>query len=573
MSAYSTCLGEQFEEMAIPFIAAINTHSPGMKLHVHIINPPSHAGSILAQIKRAATALCLSFTLTQHTSSDRLEEHIGQCFLNYLNQAYYDVLYLDMKLIVKTSLLTFLSHYHHVSLAYQLNSPSSKLPSVLWCRPIKTVKHSLQSFGTLSFSNLIGSHLTCTPIKMNNSFLDILLDVIYPNQQTLTKSFLDDKSIAIICRRIDLPFDKDIIPTRQRAIRNLQTDTRLYWQAFPLLLKAAYAKLGISVDLFCLPHGQITQSFVDSLDYKLIYVPHKNHTQIKDPRAYFYMQDIYPWFFTIDKHGWGPTHAKRASEEYLTVPVNPGLESFISSIKHSKTTKYHQKSTPIPIFDVFFPLQVPDDESILYGTEHRFKDIIKAVCNWAQASQVRVLFKAHPKAQHAIPPCLKKNPPYIELIFDGHIHDLIHQASVVFVANSSVGLEALFFDKPIVSFARSIYDQLTVKSDLSMANIQHAYHQARHHPFPSHQIKQWLSWYFFEAGCQLNASETTVSLPHNNTVSVKHPLFDELREHIKPDEKNLPNTVFPKFTRLSIKSRLKLYQALFHYMRFKSTKA
>lgn len=564
MSVYTACEGKALKTLGLSFVAAINTHSPGTKLHLHIINPLPNTNDRLIQIKKAATSLSLSFTLSYCKPSDTLARHIAQHFLIVLRHAYYDVLYLDINLIVKKSLFAFLRHYHDTPLTYQLDSIRAFLPNILWCRPIKPVTKCLKALGTEPFTQLLSAS-RYQPNKVDNTLIDSVIDRTSRCKHTLTTSFFLPKSIVIICRRIDLPFDKDIIPTRQRAICNLHTDTRQYWERFPLLLKVAYEKLGIAVDLICLPHGQITPAFVRSLNYQMIYLPHKSQYQIQDPRVYFYMQDIYPWFFTIDQSGWGPTHSKRGAEDYLSYGMSPYLDKFISSIKQNKTTKYYQTGKRLPQFDVFFPLQVPHDESIIYGTTFPFNDIVKAVCDWAQFAKIHVVFKAHPKAHHLIPPCLKRKLPYIKLIYDGHIHDLIAQASIVFVANSSVGLEALLFNKPIVSFARSIYDQLTFKSDLNLNAIQHAYRQAKNHPYPPYQINQWLSWYFFETGLKLNESHITFNLPHQKSITVQNQFIDEIKEDIKCVDNNIPSHLFPKLTRWSLRSRVKLYQALFQY--------
>lgn len=572
LSVYSACLGEEFELVALPFIAAINAHSPGTTLHLDIINPTPECHRLMTSVKRQATALSLSFSLSRLTQSTTLSALIAGRFGDYLKRAYCNVLYLDIHLITQKPLFTFLSLYHDKDIAYFSSASHALLPTVFWCHPSRKIIKALMSLGHYLFSDWLTKNMRFDSVPITYSLYDSLFrsDLCQAEKQKLGKVLLASKSIAIVARRIDLPFHRGILPTRQRAIRNLQTETRLYWQAFTLLLKAAYENQNMLVDIICVPHPQITEDFIKRLPYALIYIPHMNHHQIQDERAYFYMQDIYPWFFSIDKKGWGPTHSKRGSKDYLLSKPTPQLNEFVSFIKQHKKTKYKQTRCTLPQFEVFCPLQMPKDESIQYGLDYPFFKLIECIYQWAITYRVKVLFKSHPMAQQAYPGCLNQDTPYTQLIHDGDIHSLIQQARVLFVANSSVGLEALLYNKPIVSFARSIYDQLTIQSNLNIAHIQRHYLTAIQQSRSYYQTAQWLYWYFFESGCMLNTTHLNIKLHHGKRSCLKSVLPSVIREQLKVQHYQTTHSV-KNICALSPHSILKLCTDLLQHIRFELT--
>lgn len=531
MAVFTSCSGWEFESLGHDFIMALNDHSPGQSLHIHIVNPLCNTCLNIQHIEKKATALTLSFELKERADKEHYHQTTPLGLLNYLKKAYCDVLYLDIHLRVRQSLFLFLARFPKTFMAYGLKEKNTLLPRVLWVRPKQISLRFLKRLLHLPFDNALLSS------KPKPLLIDApLLSFCFTSHFKRPKEAISDKknTVAIIMRRIDLPFNKQIIPTRQRAIQNINNTQRLYWESFPLLLREAIKSHNIGVDIYCVANGNITENFIDGLRHETIYVPHKNQQQLRDSRLRFYMQELYPWFFTIDKKGWGPTHSKRRQAHFESSHYDKQVETLISTLKQSKTTKYKQTKAFIPDADVFFPLQVPDDESIRFGSPYPFNTIVCAVIRWAKKNKVRILFKTHPMAEARLPNALHLPSHFIKLTKKGNIHDILEKVPVVFVVNSSVGLEALLYEKPIVSFGKSIYDELTFSSDINEESIQLAYQKAIAAPPLKRQYLKWLSWYFFTEG--INLTDNVLSFEHTNEKRIlySHTLSDTIarRQHL-----------------------------------------
>jgi hypothetical protein len=526
MRLYTLCDGEKFNQHAYTFIASLNRYSPGQSLHIHIINPLSTITNQISILKKQTRALTLSFSFSTIKNSSKLSAHFKINLINQLKHAFCDLLYINIELIIKQSLLALFSHLHSMSIALSLKESDAMLPDVLWLRPKQKVIKSIEKWYSGPLSYFLSSFSSLQPMILNNRFLETFFDD-KPSKKLkcrLTHHFLKQKSILIVSRRIDLPFDKKIIPTRKRALQNITTQTRLYWESFPLLLQEAYLKNDMPVELYCKPNASITQKWVDSLPHDVIYLPHKNHKQIKDKRVRFYMQEIYPYFFTIDTQGWGGTHSLRQSTHYLNVKNTENAKQFIENIKRQKETKYKQITTTLPNFDIFFPLQVPNDDALKFGAPHSLKKIVRAVIHWAKNKKVRILFKIHPKAKYTIPISLFSFSPYIKVIKNGNIHDILSKATCVFTVNSGVGFEALLYQKPLVTFGNSSYESLSVPSILTDISIQAAYEKAVLSPIKSETYLKWLEWYLFNVGYLMNLTKVTLPLHDRSSITMPLPL-------------------------------------------------
>ena len=60
---------------------------------------------------------------------------------------------------------------------------------------------------------------------------------------------------------------------------------------------------------------------------------------------------------------------------------------------------------------------------------------------------------------------------------DASIHDLINHAKAVYTINSGVGFEAMFYNKPIVTFGRIEYDAVTIHASLD--NLSEVWHRVK----------------------------------------------------------------------------------------------
>lgn len=479
----SCCHGEAFERYATRFVAAINHNSPGQLIQIHVLNPLdtfSEQAAFLQQSARAVTLQISSETKSAATEPKTLQEY------RYGNRC--DVLFLCIHSLVKKDLLIFLNQFHdRAARTKTINlSDASRMDK-------RFVSHLWQD------DSVIWSHPEAN--DQNEAAL-------YGQNMCLT--FAKKASIAIITRRVDLPFKTGIRSSREGAIRRVHDTTRLYWQYFPKILRDAYADSDETAEIICLPHDDMTPDFIKNLPHRIIYLPHGNRFQFQDQRIMFYMQEMYPFFFTLDPNGWGATSSRYGQSGNLSLASCEQAEQFCHEIKSKKTSKYRQQAASLPEFDVFFPLQIPDDESLQFGSTHSLYEIVHAVIQWAEQHKIRVLFKCHPIKPSLRYLRIKTRSPYVTFIKTGDIHDLLARAKVVFVANSGVGFEALLYFKPVVAFARAIYDTVVIKSDLDGASIQKAYQTAMVENNLDKRYLPFIQWYIFETGCLIKNPSTHI---------------------------------------------------------------
>ena len=180
---------------------------------------------------------------------------------------------------------------------------------------------------------------------------------------------------------------------------------------------------------------------------------------------------------------------------------------------------------------MFFPLQIPDDESLQFGSAHSLFEIVRAVVRWAEAAKVRVLFKRHPLRSVWWQKIYPLASPYVKVIVHGDIHDLLQRAKVVFVANSGVGFEAMLYGRPVVTFARALYDVVTVRAGgLDGVEIQKCYELALQREAIESSYLQWIEWFIFEHGCLMDGDLFKFSLPDGREVEIDNPYMARIRD-------------------------------------------
>lgn len=105
---------------------------------------------------------------------------------------------------------------------------------------------------------------------------------------------------------------------------------------------------------------------------------------------------------------------------------------------------------------VFVPLQVPDDSQLrLFGRAFRsVPDFIHALARLAEQLPPgwHLRLKEHPSARQSFAGCLDAyQGRRIFLDNSSDTFDLVRASRAVLTVNSSVGLEAMFFDKPVIA--------------------------------------------------------------------------------------------------------------------------
>ena len=88
--------------------------------------------------------------------------------------------------------------------------------------------------------------------------------------------------------------------------------------------------------------------------------------------------------------------------------------------------------------------------------------MLQALVHWSNSRGIHLVLKEHPINRKSMAP-LKEIAvgPYVRWS-EANIHDLIRFSRAVYTINSGVGFEAMFHNKPVVTFGRVEYDCVTI---------------------------------------------------------------------------------------------------------------
>jgi hypothetical protein len=280
----------------------------------------------------------------------------------------------------------------------------------------------------------------------------------------------------------------------------------------------------LEVEVIEIPAWEITRDRVESLHASVVLVPHRCRFDFEAGKTpvLFFMQEYFRWLFVIDPSGWSASSSVYpidaddlpkaveggAFDEYRRRLAAGDLQSKFaqparrvskqrSAVAASRAShlcqaderwdplraRWIRLGSPLDgntggnpeegrlredalgelVPSVFFPMQIPHDQSIRYFSDFEFDAVLEAVVQWAQQVGVVVKLKAHPANMPLMKKYLDRYPESTWVRWrDENIHDLIAESDAVFTVNSGVGFEALLHSKPVVTFGRAEYDCVTV---------------------------------------------------------------------------------------------------------------
>ncbi len=286
-------------------------------------------------------------------------------------------------------------------------------------------------------------------------------------------------SVAIILPRLDLPWKTKEVTMPVPRVNEDVVALRLYWKQFAVLLANAMEKMDVRVQVYELPASQITPGYIDSLGHRLVFVPHRCTLDFgkTTTNVLFFMQEYFRWVFVVDPMGWSASSSVYPFDIKYMKPKYKGVfQAYRRSLASGKlTSKFCQLSRrsrwslmwsrEIPFGKyIFFPLQVPSDQSIRYFSDFSEEEVVSAVIRWSKKSGVPVVFKPHPVSQKAMANFEQQVREAGCYWSTAHVYDLLAHAAAVFTINSGVGFEALLHLKPVVTFGRAEYDCVTQKA-------------------------------------------------------------------------------------------------------------
>ena len=113
----------------------------------------------------------------------------------------------------------------------------------------------------------------------------------------------------------------------------------------------------------------------------------------------------------------------------------------------------------------FLPLQVSNDTQLLINSDYSNEDLIRVANKFCIENRYQLLVKIHPAEQNKkfISTILNMRKTYNFIVACNDTKELIQKSELVFVNNSTTGLEAMIFDKLVKIYGRAIYSNFNEK--------------------------------------------------------------------------------------------------------------
>lgn len=350
------------------------------------------------------------------------------------------------------------------------------------------------------------------------------------------------KQVMIFLPRLDLPW-KPIKSGKQYPILAEDVlDLRLYWKEFTIRLANALEYAGISVGIEELPAWEITRQVVEARNTCLALIPHRCYLDFEDGQTsvMFYMQEYFRSVFVIDKKGWSAASSKypfkladmegetgQSFDIYLqrlqtgelgskftqTLRQNPAKLIAQGDIPFSRKWLGPRKKRPY----IFFPLQIPHDQSIRYFSDISELPLVEALVKWAKANNIAVVLKPHPANRKVMKQFEKFVDGHTIFWSEAHVYDLIHHATAVYTINSGVGFEALLQSKPVVTFGRVEYDCVTFQATINRLDEAWKYCCTADVTELTTQYRCFINW--FMENYAVDLSQPELAMKRLNTIA------------------------------------------------------
>ena len=268
--------------------------------------------------------------------------------------------------------------------------------------------------------------------------------------------------VKLLFPRLDVMFKEGHVPETRGPIPEI----RIPWVTVANRIMHAHRMKGDDIELIEKPLWQFTPEFAESLKADIVYIPHKSSDTfpVRDTDVRYYMQSVFPWQFYIDSKGF----AGGASTYPFLIDVNRDIPhgSFYSQMQaraalgESKFVQPASKKLDLPDDFVFFPCQIPHDETIKYHSDVTVEYALQATCHVTHKLNTSLIVKGHPVNPGSMAGLKQIALSYDHVIWvdDVSIHDIIPHARAVVVVNSGTGMETLLHKRPVVTFGRCEYD-------------------------------------------------------------------------------------------------------------------
>ncbi|KDD66086.1 hypothetical protein V466_26080 [Pseudomonas mandelii PD30] len=344
------------------------------------------------------------------------------------------------------------------------------------------------------------------------------------------------KRIALYIPRLDLPWKRSgVVSGLPKPLSDDVINLRLYWKEFALRLANALERAGLSVDIFELPNWEINRERVEADGSALALIPHRCHIDFEDGKTpvLFYMQEFFRWAFVVNDQGWSAASSiypvilddactgGQAFDRYRQRLLEGTLASKFGQ-RDSKTKLQlmteglipcarNSYGQPINVLRdyIFFPLQIPTDQSIQYFSDLAELDVVEALVDWAREKGLAIVLKPHPANMKSMKPFESLVDEKTVFYSDANIQDLIEHSRAVYTINSGVGFEALLQLKPVVTFGRVEYDCVSFNANLT--NLDEAWGYTKGCSAPELELKyaRFVNWFLEHYAVDMSSAESS----------------------------------------------------------------
>lgn len=308
------------------------------------------------------------------------------------------------------------------------------------------------------------------------------------------------RKVLILAPRLDCSFKEGYVPPVEGPPNH---PLRTHYLSFYGQLLRRHEELGDSVTFEKKALWQFDPSDYKRSDYDIIYVPHKQKYQFDlGDKGRYYMQQVIPSIFSIDREGWGadlsikPTRCK-----------DNGAFDLLKGRITSNKSKFDQPDYKQDFKErdyVFFPCQLPHDETIKYHSDISVYNALLNTLEWAKRKNVKVWVKGHPANPASMIDFQTLTLQYDNAVWTTSmsIHQLIENSLFVALVNSGVGIEALLHGKIVAAYGRADYttdnpNVFTVRDNSTLSDIKDYIHLKRmNHRCDKESFKEFIQgWY------------------------------------------------------------------------------
>jgi hypothetical protein len=299
---------------------------------------------------------------------------------------------------------------------------------------------------------------------------------------------------VILAPRLDIPFKQfDIV----RA-QSVNEPVREYWKRFiDSKVINGYFKISSPRWMF---NSKIEKYFPE---LKEILVPHvEQHNWKGGDKAYFYMQTVFPWLFTVDPLGWAGGASYIDSFDPEAEYDSTAFKTMQNRLGKGKFGHLQSNDTPWNLIAddyIIVPLQLPHDETIKYHSDFSVEHFVRQLCHMANLwDGPQLVFKGHPVNLASMEP-LKKiiESGFYNVIYiaNGNFNELVEKSQAMFVLNGGSGQEAMLHEKAVVCFGRCDYAPAVIQGDIS--NPEQAWKDVQNDNWFARlaMYKRWYDWY------------------------------------------------------------------------------